>query len=134
MPKTIEVLGDKVSLRLTSSDTNGKYSFLEFETPEGVGQPPHSHNWDETYIVLEGELDLNLNGVSTIISAGHSIDVPAGTIHAPISKKKITRYVMVAQPGGVESVFTSLEENSSSLDDMQRVVEIVTKEGVNIAM
>ena len=41
---------------------------------------------------------------------------------------------MVAQPGGVESVFTSLEENSSSLDDMQRVVEIITKEGVNIAM
>ena len=41
---------------------------------------------------------------------------------------------MVAQPGGVESVFTSLEANSSSLDDIQRVVEIVTKEGVNIAM
>ena len=134
MTTTIEVLGDKVTLRLTSTDTNGKYSVLEFETPEGVGQPPHSHNWDETYVVLEGELDLNLNGISTIISAGHSIDVPAGTIHAPISKKKITRYVMVAQPGGVESVFTSLEANSSSLDDIQRVVEIVTKEGVNIAM
>ena len=134
MPKTIEVLVDKITLKLTSTDTNSKYSILEFETPEGVGQPPHSHDWDETYIVLEGQLDLNINGVSTIISAGHSIDVPAGTIHAPTSKKKITRYVMVAQPGGVESVFTSLEENSSSLDDMQRVVEIVTKEGVNIAM
>ena len=44
MTKTIEVLGDKVSLRLTSSNANGTYSFLEFETPEGVGQPPHSHN------------------------------------------------------------------------------------------
>ena len=64
----------------------------------------------------------------------HSIDVPAGTIHAPISKKMITRYVMVAQPGGVESEFTSLEANSSSLHDMQRVVEIVSKEGVDIAM
>ncbi|WP_320674046.1 cupin domain-containing protein [Prochlorococcus sp. MIT 1341] len=134
MTKLIEVLGDKVILRLTSNDTNSKYSVLEFETPEGVGQPPHSHNWDETYIVVEGELDLNVNGVSTVVSAGRSIDVPAGTIHAPISKKKITRYVMVAQPGGVESVFTSLEANSSSLDDMERVVEIVTKEGVNIAM
>ena len=42
-------------------------------------------------------------------------------------------YVMVGQPGGVESVFKSLKANQKDLSDMGKVVEIVTKEGVNIA-
>ena len=40
---------------------------------------------------------------------------------------------MVGQPGGVESVFQSLKANEKDLNDMAKVVEIVTKEGVNIA-
>ena len=40
---------------------------------------------------------------------------------------------MVGQPGGVESVFKSLNANQKDLNDMGKVVEIVTKEGVNIA-
>jgi hypothetical protein len=40
---------------------------------------------------------------------------------------------MIGQPGGVESVFKSLKANEKELGDMNKVVEIVTKAGVNIA-
>ncbi len=134
MSKIIEVLGDKVNLRITAKDTNNSYSLLEFETPEGVGQPPHCHSWDETYIVLEGKLNLNINGNESILSAGSSMDVPSGCIHSPISLMESTRYLMISRPAGVESVFLSLDANKEDLDDMNRVVEIVTKEGVKISM
>ena len=49
------VLGDSIILRLTAEETDGKYSVAEFATPGGVGQPPHTHDWNENYVVLEGE-------------------------------------------------------------------------------
>ena len=39
------VLGDSITLQLTSEQTDGKYSIVEFATPGGVGQP-HTHAWD----------------------------------------------------------------------------------------
>ena len=52
-PEVCNVLGDSITLRITKEQTDGKYSIAEFATPEGVGQPPHTHGWDETYLVLE---------------------------------------------------------------------------------
>lgn len=94
---------------------------------------PHTHAWDETYVVLEGELNLNINGQPTIVGTGGCYQVKAGVVHAPTPNGEFCRYVMVGQPGGVESVFKSLKANEKDLNDMGKVVEIVTKEGVNIA-
>ena len=92
-----------------------------------------THDWDETYLVLEGELNLNINGQPTVVGTGGSYQVKAGTVHAPTPNGEFCRYVMVGQPGGVESVFKSLKANQKDLNDMSKVVEIVTKEGVKIA-
>ena len=67
-PEVCNVLGDSITLRLTSEQTDGNYSVAEFATPGGVGQPPHTHAWDETYLVLEGELNLNVNGEATVVA------------------------------------------------------------------
>ena len=45
-PEVCNVLGDSITLRLTKEQTDGKYSVAEFATPDGVGQPPHTHAWD----------------------------------------------------------------------------------------
>ena len=132
-PEVCNVLGDSITLRLTAEQTDGKYSVAEFATPGGVGQPPHTHAWDETYLVLEGELNLNINGETTVVGTGGCYQVKAGVVHAPTPNGDFCRYVMVGQPGGVESVFKSLKANEKDLNDMAKVVEIVTKEGVNIA-
>ena len=132
-PEVCNVLGDSITLRLTTEQTDGKYSVAEFATPGGVGQPPHTHAWDETYLVLEGELNLNINAETTVVGTGGCYQVKAGVVHAPTPNGDFCRYVMVGQPGGVESVFKSLKANKKDLNDMAKVVEIVTKEGVNIA-
>ena len=132
-PEVCNVLGDSITLQLTAEQTGGQYSVVEFATPGGVGQPPHTHAWDETYLVLEGALDLNLNGDSTVINSGRCHQVKAGTVHAPTPSGDFCRYVMVGQPGGVEEVFKALKTNQEQLSDMSKVVEIVTKAGVTIA-
>ena len=132
-PEVCNVLGDSITLQLTSDQTDGKYSVAEFATPGGVGQPPHTHAWDETYIVLEGELNLNVNGENTFIAPGACYQVKAGVVHAPTPQGEFCRYLIVGQPGGMESVFKALKANASELGDMGKVVEIVTAQGVNIA-
>ena len=132
-PEVCNVLGDSITLRLTSEQTDGNYSVAEFATPGGVGQPPHTHAWDETYLVLEGDLNLNVNGEATVVAAGDSYQVKAGVVHAPTPNGDFCRYVMLAKPGGVESVFKALKANADELSDMGKVVEIVTAQGVQIA-
>ena len=127
------VLGDSITLQLTSEQTDGKYSVVEFATPGGVGQPPHTHAWDETYLVLEGELNLNVGGETTLVAAGGCYQVKAGVVHAPTPSGDFCRYVMMGQPGGVEGVFQALKAKENELSDMAKVVEIVTEAGVTIA-
>ena len=127
------VLGDSITLQLTSEQTDGKYSVVEFATPGGVGQPPHTHAWDETYLVLEGELNLNVGGETTLVAAGGCYQVKAGVVHAPTPSGDFCRYVMMGQPGGVEGVFQALKAKENELGDMAKVVEIVTEAGVTIA-
>ena len=64
------VLGDSITLRLTAEQTDGKKSIAKFGTPDGIGQPPHTHDWDETYLVLERELNLNINDQPNIVGTG----------------------------------------------------------------
>ena len=83
--------------------------------------------------VLEGELNLNTGWYSNIIATGDSYLVKAGTVLAPTPNGDFCRYVMIGQPGGMESVFKSLKANEKDLGDMDKVVEIVAKAGVKIA-
>jgi quercetin dioxygenase-like cupin family protein len=54
---------------------------VEFEPGAGVGR--HTHPGDEISVVLEGSLQLEVDGQPPrIIKAGEAFLVPAGTIHA----------------------------------------------------
>ena len=109
------VLRDSITLRITAEQTDGKYSVAEFAKPGGVVQHPHTHDWNENYVVLEGEFSLNISGYPTIIATGDSYLVKAGTVHTKTSNGNFCHYVMIGQPGGMESVFKSLKANEKSL-------------------
>lgn len=49
---------------------------------EGVGPPPHSHPWEESFYVTKGEVQFACGGQTTTCLAGTLIHVPAGTVHA----------------------------------------------------
>ena len=55
-PGVCNVLGNSNTLHLTADQTDGKYSVAEFATLGGIRQPPHTHDWNKNYVVLEGDL------------------------------------------------------------------------------
>lgn len=49
---------------------------------QGMGPPPHSHEWDESFYVMRGQVEFNCGGQAATCSAGAFVHVPAGTVHA----------------------------------------------------
>lgn len=67
----------------TASQTNGQSLEMEWQLlPKADGTPLHIHPTAvETYKVLEGQLELNVNGNWLLLQAGQRMSVPAGTPH-----------------------------------------------------
>jgi uncharacterized cupin superfamily protein len=60
--KVREAFGDRVTFRLTRTETGGKCTALLI-TPPGGGPPPHVHEReDEWFHVLEGEVEFFSGG------------------------------------------------------------------------
>src|SRR4051812_43479663 len=51
------------------------------EIPAGGAAGPHTHPGDEISYVVEGNLELIVDGASRIYKAGEAFHVPAGKVH-----------------------------------------------------
>ncbi|HEY6614975.1 MAG TPA: hypothetical protein VIZ32_10670, partial [Vicinamibacterales bacterium] len=54
---TLNVLGMPLRFLCAAEDTDGAWSLMEEDIPVGLGPPPHRHDWDEAYYVIDGALD-----------------------------------------------------------------------------
>src|ERR671917_2844650 len=73
---SVWLVGDRITVKLTSEDTGGVYSIAEEITPPQGGPPPHINSQEDVALyVLEGEVEFLL-GEDTIPagagSGGHA--------------------------------------------------------------
>jgi quercetin dioxygenase-like cupin family protein len=59
MPQ-IGLVGDTYTVLLSGKDTADRYCVIDMYVPPGGGPPPHRHDFEETFIVLGGELEARL--------------------------------------------------------------------------
>ena len=77
----IDVIGVQISVLVSDADSETQQITLQTGN-EGVGPPPHSHGWDESFFVISGEVHFVCDGQRTTCKAGTLVHVPAGTVHA----------------------------------------------------
>lgn len=67
------------------------------EIPPGAGAPKHFHHGDELVVLLEGEVEVELEGAPTHrVKAGEAMHVEAGRVHRPKSVGAVpAKYVAV---------------------------------------
>jgi quercetin dioxygenase-like cupin family protein len=68
---------DGVDARLLQSD---KGQLVFFDLPAGKEIPPHSHG-EQWGCVLDGELELTIDGNTNIYRKGDTYHIPAGVVH-----------------------------------------------------
>ena len=77
----LNVLGMPLRFLCDSRETGERWSLFDEDIPFGMGPPPHRHDWDEAYYVLDGEVDFEIDGKSVTIVAGDFARLPAKTNH-----------------------------------------------------
>jgi mannose-6-phosphate isomerase-like protein (cupin superfamily) len=76
------VIGDKLVFLKTSRETGGAYTLVEIELAPGGGNIPHIHGtFSETFIPLEGTLQVRSGNQQLHLHPGQTYTVPPGAPH-----------------------------------------------------
>jgi len=105
--ESVWLLGDTYTLKIAGAQTGGAFALLEAVVPPQSGPPPHRHlREDETFVVLEGELEFQSNGRAIPAPAGTVIHVPKGTVHSYATGGTApVRMLFLYAPAGMERMF-----------------------------
>jgi quercetin dioxygenase-like cupin family protein len=100
------LVGDTYTILVTGTDTAGKYTLIDMHIPPGGGPPPHRHDFEEMFTVLEGEVELSFRGQNFVARAGETVNVPANAPHAfRNASSQAARLLCMCTPSGQEEFF-----------------------------
>jgi mannose-6-phosphate isomerase-like protein (cupin superfamily) len=104
------LVGDTYTLKLSGDQTGGAFSLSEALVSPGGGPPPHIHNAeDEAFVVLEGELLLEVDGRTIPAPVGTVLYVPKGTRHGFTNVGTTpARMLFLYTPAGMERMFQEI--------------------------
>ena len=102
----ISVAGGTYSILVSGAQTAGRYCLVDMQVPAGGGPPPHRHDFEEMFTLLEGELEFTFRGKSHIVRAGSTLNVPANAPHAFKNVSgKTARMLCMCTPAGQDEFF-----------------------------
>ena len=136
------VLGDLYRFLATAEDTGGTYALWETTATPGLpGPPPHIHHReDEAFYVLEGEVELFVDGAVSTAGPGSFVNIPKGTLHTfKNAGAAPARMLGMVAPGGFEGFFVEVGEPATDPSqtpegppDVEKVLATAPKYGLEI--
>jgi len=102
----IGLVGDTYTITVSGEDTSGRFCVIDMHIPPGGGPAPHRHDFEETFILLEGEIDATFRGKKSVFRAGDTVNIPANAPHQfHNSSSKAARLLCICSPAGQENFF-----------------------------
>ena len=102
----IGIVGDTYTILLSGKDTAGRFCLIDMHVPPGGGPPPHRHDFEETFTILEGELEFTFRGVKQTAGTGETIHIPANAPHQfRNASAEPARLLCICSPAGQEEFF-----------------------------
>ncbi|NKY60712.1 cupin domain-containing protein [Nocardia flavorosea] len=109
-------LGALMQLRLTGEQTGGRFALTEHRCRRGTAAPLHRHALqDETFIVLEGELAIHIDGRDFRAGPGSVTFAPRGLPHFYQAESEECRFLALIVPAGFEQWFVETGEPAGNL-------------------
>ena len=103
----IGLVGDTYTILVAGQDTAGKYTLIDMHVPPKGGPPPHRHDFEEMFSVLEGEVLATFRGETMTVKAGETINIPANAPHAFTNATgEPARLLCLCAPAGQDEFFT----------------------------
>jgi quercetin dioxygenase-like cupin family protein len=102
----IGLVGDTYTITVSGDDTAGRFCVIDMHIPPGGGPPPHRHDFEEAFILLEGEIEATFRGKKSVVLAGDTVNIPANAPHQfHNASSKPTRLLCICSPAGQENFF-----------------------------
>jgi quercetin dioxygenase-like cupin family protein len=98
------------TILVSGEQTGGRYTLIDMFVPAG-GPPPHRHDFEELFLVLEGALDVTFRGETHRVGPGHAINIPANAPHGfRVASAEPARFLCLCLPAGQEEFFKLVGE------------------------
>lgn len=128
----LHVLGNPQWHKVVGADTeNQVFEWIDDLTP-GSAIPPHIHSKeDEIFRVLQGQVEIRIDGKSTILSAGDMAYAPKNLVHSwKVVGDENTKMWVSAFPSGMEHMFQELHAMPPGPPDLAKVSTICETYGI----
>jgi uncharacterized cupin superfamily protein len=77
--------------------------------PPGGGPPPHRHDFEESFTLLEGEIEATFRGEKSTVRMGETLSIPANAPHSFTNASKgNVRLLCLCAPAGQEEFFAQV--------------------------
>ena len=125
----IGLVGDTYTITVAGKDTGNRFCVIDMHVPPGGGPPPHRHEFEETFILLDGEMEVTFRGDRSTVRAGDTINVPSNAPHQfHNASSKPARMICICSPSGNDEFFLEVGVPVATrttpppeLDEQQRI-------------
>jgi quercetin dioxygenase-like cupin family protein len=105
----VSVAGGIYTILVTGKDTGDRYCLIDMLIPPGGGPPPHRHDFEEMFTILDGEIEFTFRGEPIRAGAGSTVNIPANAPHAfKNMSDKPARLLCMCLPAGQEEFFLAV--------------------------
>jgi quercetin dioxygenase-like cupin family protein len=109
IPVHVGLVGDTYTTLLSGNDTAGRFCLIDMHIPPGGGPPPHRHDFEESFIILEGEIEAIFRGEKSPHAAGETMHIPANAPHQFHNQSdRPARLLCICSPAGQEEFFAKV--------------------------
>ncbi len=101
--------GDVYTIMVPGSATDGRYCLIDMLVNDGGGPPPHCHDFEEMFSLLEGELDFTFRRQTQTVKAPFTVNIPSNAPHQfKNTSGKTVHMLCMCTPAGQDEYFTAI--------------------------
>jgi quercetin dioxygenase-like cupin family protein len=107
----LSIVGGNYRIVILGEQTGGAYAVIDMHVPPGGGPGPHAHpDFQESFHVLEGEVEVKTERETFTARQGSFVNIPkGGIIHSFRNKTdKVARLWCVVVPAGEDAFFQEI--------------------------
>ena len=122
------VVGERIAVAASAVETGGLELFHQIGEV-GQGPPPHAHAWDETFIVVKGEVEIGVGDKAALCGPGGVAHAPAGTYHwfRFVSDGEM---VSVTSRAGAADFFADVDRTTEGSADLEVLLPVALRHGL----
>jgi len=132
--RALNVVGTQVTILASNAQTQSFGITLQ-RGDEGTGPPPHSHDWDEAFYVLSGEIQFLCSDQAHVCRAGTLVHIPRGTVHGfQYGKGGGQMLEITGENAGAAKMFTAVDQACPpGPPDIPKLLQVLEQNGVTVA-